>query len=595
MWRAFASTVLCLAALGSKVLAQTYEAEAGVLTGVTVDTTATGFTGAGYVTGFDDASDQVAISINTTTYGVYTLSIRYRAPNGDKKAALLLDGTGAGEVSLTSSTSFTSVTAGKLLLAVGSHTLTIQSDWGWYDIDSVTLAPAPLPPATGTFEAEDGILTGNTYIDSTSATGFSGTGFVTGFQAASDSVAILVNAPSYAVYSLTVRYRAPYGDKKTALVVNGTPSGEVDLASTNDFTSVAAGKVLLNQGSNIIAFQNDWGWYNIDAISIAVAPAPPPHKANKLPVDKLATWEARSLLKYVQKKYGKKILSGQQELEYIDWLKTNVGKKPAICGLDLIDYSPSRVAYNATSHAVEDAFAWDKLGGITTFVWHWNAPTDLIDVPGQEWWRGFYTSATTFDVAAALANKNGTDYKLILRDLDAIAVQLKRLQRKNIPILWRPLHESVAAGWFWWSAKGPDATIELYRLMFKRFTQYHQIHNLIWVWSSPEPAFYPGDDYVDIIGYDSYPALGDHGPVSATYDAEIAIVQDKKPVTLSEVGSIPDPDLLQVYHADWSYFVVWGGEFINDDSHNPISFLKKVYNSTYVVTLGEVGNFKYLL
>lgn len=595
MWRALASTILCLAALGSKVVAQTYEAEAGVLTGVTVDTTATGFTGTGYVTGFDDAADQVAISINTATYGVYSLTIRYRAANGDKKAALFLDGTGAGEVSLVSSTSFTSVTAGKLLLTAGSHTLTIQSDWGWYDIDSITLAPAPLPPATGTFEAEDGILTGNTYIDSTSATGFSGTGFVTGFQAGGDSVAILVNAPSYAVYSLTVRYRAPYGDKKTSLVVNGSPSGEVDLASTNDFTSVAAGKVLLNQGSNIITFENDWGWYNIDAISIAAAPAPPPHKANKPPVDKLATWEARSLLKYIQNKYGKKILSGQQSLEWIDWLKTNVGKKPAIAGLDLIDYSPTRVSHNATSHAVEDAIAWDKSGGITTFVWHWNAPSGLIDLPGQEWWRGFYTTATTFDIAAALANKNGADYKLILRDLDAIAVQLKRLQSKRIPILWRPLHESVAAGWFWWSAKGPDATIELYRLMYKRFTEYHHIHNLIWVWSSPEPAFYPGDDYVDIIGYDSYPALGDHGPVSSTYDTVISIVKDKKPVTLSEVGSIPDPDLLQVYHADWSYFVVWDGEFINDNSHNPISFLKKVYNSTYVITLGEVGNFKYLL
>lgn len=388
MWRALASTILCLAALGSKVVAQTYEAEAGVLTGVTVDTAASGYSGTGYVTGFDAADDQVAIAITTPTYGVYSLSVRYRAANGDKKAALFLDGTGAGEVSLTSSTSFTSVTAGKLLLTQGAHTLTIKSDWGWYDIDSITLAPAPLPPATGTFEAEDGILTGNTYIDSTSATGFSGTGFVTGFQAPGDSVAILVNAPSYAVYTLTVRYRAPYGYKKTAMSINGSPSGEVELPEINEFTTVPAGKVLLNQGSNIISFENDWGWYNIDAITIALAPTPPPHKANKAPVDKLATWEARSLLKYIQNKYGKKILSGQQELEYIDWLKTNVGKKPAIAGLDLIDYSPSRAEHNLTSHAIEDAFAWDKLGGITTFVWHWNAPSGLLDIPGQEWWRG---------------------------------------------------------------------------------------------------------------------------------------------------------------------------------------------------------------
>lgn len=57
---------------------------------------------------------------------------------------------------------------------------------------------------------------------------------------------------------------------------------------------------------------------------------------------------------------------------------------------------------------------------------------------------------------------------------------------------------------------------------------------------------------------DSYPSVtGDHGAVSASYNSLVALGQDQKLVALAEVGPIPDPDLLQAYNADWSYFVTW--------------------------------------
>lgn len=346
MWRTF--TLLLLAPLAT--LAQTFEAELGVLNGVTIDNSTAGFTGTGYVTGFDAASDSVAITVQAPSYGVYTLSVRYRSPYGDKKASLLLNGAGAGEVALATTTTFANATAGKLLLQAGASIITIQDDWGYYDIDSITIAPAPLPPVASKYEAEDGIFSGGVSI-STSGTGYSGTGtsllsglsfptkqslagYVTGFANPGDTVSIIVNAPSYGVYDLTVLYRGPNGEKKTNLLINGSPSGEIDLPASANFTSTSAGKVLLNAGSNIIAFNDDWGWYDIDAITIALAPTPPPHKAHLHPVDPQASKEARSLLKFIQKKYGKKILSGQQDLQWIQWLKTNVGKEPAIGGFE---------------------------------------------------------------------------------------------------------------------------------------------------------------------------------------------------------------------------------------------------------------------
>jgi hypothetical protein len=48
--------------------------------------------------------------------------------------------------------------------------------------------------------------------------------------------------------------------------------------------------------------------------------------------------------------------------------------------------------------------------------------------------------------------------------------------------------------------------VSLYRLVFDRLTNYHQLNNLIWVYGPPEvstlnfTAWYPGDDVIDIVG-----------------------------------------------------------------------------------------------
>ena len=137
--------------------------------------------------------------------------------------------------------------------------------------------------------------------------------------------------------------------------------------------------------------------------------------------------------------------------------------------------------------------------------WHWNAPCDLIDqLPDRSWSSGFYTKATTFNLAQALENKASEAYALLIRDIDAAAAQLARLQNAGVPVLWRPLHEA-SGGWFWWGAAGPDACIELWKLMFDRMTNTHGLHNLIWVWNGQHADWYPGDEFVDIIGEDIYP------------------------------------------------------------------------------------------
>jgi hypothetical protein len=306
--------------------------------------------------------------------------------------------------------------------------------------------------------------------------------------------------------------------------------------------------------------------------------------------DPNATSEAKSLMSFLVDYYGQQVLSGQQDMTEINYIYSVTGKKPAIGVLDLIEYSPSRIAHGSNpTGTVESYINWaNSGGGILSSSWHWNAPTDLIDEPNKEWWRGFYTYATTFDIQAVLADPCGTRYQLLISDMDAIAVQLKKFQDANMPLLWRPLHEA-SGGWFWWGAKGPGPFIELWRLMHDRYVNYHHLHNLIWVYTVGDPAWYPGDDYVDIVGMDIYPPDPNTSMVGFWQDTQ-SYFEGVKLVTLSECGILPDPNKIRADKVWWSWFSVWTGEFIHDVNQN---FLNAVYHDADIITLDELIDWKH--
>ena len=151
--------------------------------------------------------------------------------------------------------------------------------------------------------------------------------------------------------------------------------------------------------------------------------------------DPNATSEAKSLMSYLVDYYGQQVLSGQQDMSEMNYIYSVTGKWPAVGVLDLMDYSPSRIEHGTNpTGTVESYINWaNSGGGILSSSWHWNAPTDLINDQNAPWWSGFYTYATTFDIQAALADPCGADYQLVLRDLDAIAVQLQKFQDANLP------------------------------------------------------------------------------------------------------------------------------------------------------------------
>lgn len=283
-------------------------------------------------------------------------------------------------------------------------------------------------------------------------------------------------------------------------------------------------------------------------------------------INKDASPEAVSLMNYLCSIYGKKVLTGQQigvvSQPEIDVLVKLTGKYPAVYGLDMMNYSPSRVERGSTCSDVEEAIQWWNDGGIVTFCWHWNAPIGLIDIPPERSWdRGFYTEATTFNIAEAMKDEENELFQLLIRDMDAIAEQLKRLQEQRVPVLWRPLHEACG-GWFWWGAHGPDPCIKLWRLMYERFTNVHKLNHLIWVWNGQHKDWYPGDEYVDMIGEDIYAPRHDYSSQLERFEQARQYTSTPKLIALSENGVIPALDEMEQDGAMWLWQCTWYGDFV---------------------------------
>ena len=307
-----------------------------------------------------------------------------------------------------------------------------------------------------------------------------------------------------------------------------------------------------------------------------------------------ASPEAQSLLAYFSDIYGKKILSGQQEgwrgtnaLGFeLAYLTNTTGKLPAVLGLDLAgvtraEDSPWRKwRHTAAEHAID---WYVRQHGVVTLCWHWSAPI------GE---RLLYAKDTKFDLQRAVTE--GTEeHTAALRDLDAIAGELALLRDAQVPVLWRPLHEANGR-WFWWGAQGPEPFKQMWRLMFERFTTRHKLNNLIWVYSPGAATdlaeWYPGDEYVDIIGQDHYPMDGKNGPAKDVFDELAAFGRGNKLVALSENGPIPDPDRLVEEKAGWLFFTTWSGRTLTQRNSN--EQLIKAYHHPYVLNLGDLPNLR---
>ena len=179
--------------------------------------------------------------------------------------------------------------------------------------------------------------------------------------------------------------------------------------------------------------------------------------------------------------------------------------------------------------------------------------------------------------------------------MEMIADSLLTLQKEGVAVLWRPLHEA-SGKWFWWGTDGAKSCVALYKLMFDIFVNQKGLHNLIWVWTTDEASdaldWYPGDEYVDVVGRDYYyyPRESNHSSLIGSFETVKEIFGGKKIVALSENGSVPYPDEMKADGANWSWFMPWYGDYAMEGwaNDNNAESWKIVMNNEYTLTLEDM-------
>jgi len=241
------------------------------------------------------------------------------------------------------------------------------------------------------------------------------------------------------------------------------------------------------------------------------------------PIDRRATPETRALFFNLRDLARTNVLFGHQDdLAYgYEWfaepgrsdVRDASGSYPAVYGWDVAGLEKDAeknidgVDFARMRGWIAEGY---RRGGVITISWHMDNPL----TGGNAW-------DTTSAIAASLPG--GPRHAQLVRSLDRVATFLGSLRGRGrsggssdtpIPVIFRPWHE-MTGGWFWWGVPHTrgDEYQQLWRFTVHYLRDVKGLHNLLYAYSpnssgppGPRPYLdgYPGDDYVDVLGYDSY-------------------------------------------------------------------------------------------
>ena len=285
--------------------------------------------------------------------------------------------------------------------------------------------------------------------------------------------------------------------------------------------------------------------------------------AESAPIDRAATPETRALFVNMKRLAKTGVMFGHQNtLAYgYTWRDENNGardrsdikdvtaKFPAVYGWDVMDlFGDTRPGEMASSGAdrlrryVRSAHA---RGGVNTFSWHMKNPVNNTDA-----WNT--TRAAEHIIPGGRLHDA---YKAQLDEVAAFFLSVKDSNGKPIPMWFRPFHEHTG-GWFWWG-KG-NVSAQDFKLLWQFTITYLRdvkgVHNLLYAYStdvfdskSAYFEFYPGDAYVDMVGFDDYHSIKS-GATARTFAKRLKSVakwadRRGKIAALTETGleAVPDP------------------------------------------------------
>ena len=463
-------------------------------------------------------------------------------------------------------------------------------------------------------ESAEGVESYTSGLDS-----WNGTGFIC--LTDHEYATIPVTVPTSQHYDITVRIHgngakaalftggvretdSPDGDYKT---IDGTQWGGIYTNRGEEFEECRIRGVYLNKGENTITIQALMGTSYIDEITVKNGETVPKlaYGISNSCIDPDANVTTRTVKRYLADVYGNRVITGQfcsaGTNTEINAVYMSTGRYSAIRFGDLGIFTAYYDGADKDSeYEIDTAVNWWQNGGLVGYTWYWQSP--------QAEKSSCFTELTDFDLKKAVPETNvaqmspaaleaylqtgriSTECMALINDIDLVAQKLKLLETSGVTVLFRPLPEA-GNGWYWW---GTDSTayLWLYNFIYERFTEYHDLSNILWVWDGESSEFYPGDDKVDIVGMDLYTNYDISGN-NRMLDA-IGYTIRCKPTALTECGSVPDPDLIARDNAYWLWFALWKGDYIINSngsihySHVSAARLDQAYNNEIFITRDEL-------
>ncbi len=456
-----------------------------------------------------------------------------------------------------------------------------------------------------TVEAESGTYTGSVKINDLPEA--SGTKFVNGINLEGDRLEMTAEIEYSGFYDLNFLTRGSAGRVNNVLL-DDMKIGDITTMSEGIFGDTPLTNIYIEKGTHTISMTPSWGYIDFDCVVLTPAAKPiteDTYKVDPVLTNPNADENTKRLFKFLCDVYGKYSLAGQyadQGRESSEYKKITekTGKTFAVLGLDVGNYSLGSKAHGAESRTIEYAYDWYRnAGGIVQFCWHWTTPEDYaVNAGDNPWYSSFYKEGSKLDLDKIMNGEDEAAYQLLMDDIDNMATELARLRDAGVPVLWRPLHEA-SGGWFWWGDCEPESYIKLWNVMYDKMTNEHNLTNLIWVWNGQDPAWYPGDETVDIHGWDIYAGnrvdssqSGRFGDMAANYG------EKTKLIALTENGCVMDPDKVFNDNARWLFWGTWSDPFtmklgvVINDEYTTHELLTKAYNHERVLTLDELPDLK---
>lgn len=232
-----------------------YEAENAIVTNVGTESTYTGYTGRGYVAGWDASGESVTFNVNVPAAGTYELSFHYAAGAGNATREIDVNGSSVNSnVSFPGTGSWSSwntVTLNGVTLNQGYNQIKVQfnssGNSNYLNLDNMHVSAQ--------YQAEDGTL--HSLSTESTYSGYTGTGYIAGWNADGQWVDLHPSVSKAGYYNLTFRYAAGAGNASRYIYVNGASVvANQSFSSTGSWSSwneVTVPDVYLNSGSNTVS------------------------------------------------------------------------------------------------------------------------------------------------------------------------------------------------------------------------------------------------------------------------------------------------------------------------------------------------------